>query len=124
MNIANVKTLLKNYSNKMLPSEACGILLGKNDDVEIFYPVVNLKQSASAFEISAESMLVAHMKAESIGLRIIGIFHSHPNTDTILSTIDKKYQAANPMPWIIFNPRFAPFGQFNIDVVFASFCLV
>ena len=34
---------------------------------------------------------------------MVGIFHSHPNSDAIPSNTDKKFMQNNPVPWIIFS---------------------
>ena len=36
-------------------------------------------------------------------LELVGVFHSHPNSDTTPSDTDKKFMQNNPMPWIIFS---------------------
>ena len=41
--------------------------------------------------------------AEKNQLEIVGIFHSHPNSDATPSNTDKKFMQNNPVPWIIFS---------------------
>ena len=36
-------------------------------------------------------------------LEVVGIFHSHPNSDAVPSNTDKKFMQNNPVPWIIFS---------------------
>ena len=41
--------------------------------------------------------------AEKMHLELVGVFHSHPNSDAIPSITDKKFMQNNPVPWIIFS---------------------
>jgi Predicted metal-dependent protease of the PAD1/JAB1 superfamily len=34
---------------------------------------------------------------------VIGIFHSHPNSDAYPSNTDKKFMQSNPVVWIIYS---------------------
>ena len=36
-------------------------------------------------------------------LELVGVFHSHPNSDATPSDTDKKFMQNNPVPWIIFS---------------------
>ena len=89
------------------PSESCAMLLGtKVDDIwnvkEIFL-TQNIDDSQTNFTISPEELLKGYQIAEKNQLEVVGIFHSHPNSDAIPSNIDKKFMQNNPVPWIIFS---------------------
>ena len=36
-------------------------------------------------------------------LELVGVFHSHPNSDATPSSTDKTFMQNNPVPWIIFS---------------------
>ncbi len=83
-----VSTAIEKY-----PSECCGFLLGKeNDDQRIISQVIVCKNSAVSTEkeflIVAEDYQKAEKKAEEKGLVLLGIYHSHPNSDAIPSDKD------------------------------------
>ena len=59
--------------------------------------------SQTNFTISPEELLKGYQLAEKNQLEIVGIFHSHPNSDAIPSNTDKKFMQNNPVPWIIFS---------------------
>jgi len=89
------------------PSESCAMLFGKkigdNWNVKEVFLTQNIDDSQTNFTISPEELLKGYQIAEKNQLEIVGIFHSHPNSDTIPSNTDKKFMQNNPVPWIIFS---------------------
>ena len=89
------------------PSESCAMLLGKkvgdNWNVKEVFLTQNIDYSQTNFTISPEELLKGYQIAEKNQLEVVGIFHSHPNSDAIPSNIDKKFMQNNPVPWIIFS---------------------
>ena len=89
------------------PSESCAMLFGKkigdNWNVKEVFLTQNIDDSQSNFTISPEELLKGYQIAEKNQLEIVGIFHSHPNSDAIPSNTDKKFMQNNPVPWIIFS---------------------
>lgn len=61
------------------PNEACGLLGGKDEKVEIFLPVSNALNSPVAFTMVPEEQLQAFLYLEEKQLDLLAIFHSHPN---------------------------------------------
>ena len=41
--------------------------------------------------------------AEQKKMDVIGIFHSHPNSDAFPSSTDKKFMESNPVVWVIYS---------------------
>ena len=83
------------------------MLLGeKIDDVwnikEVFL-TENIDESQTNFTISPDELLNGYQLAEKMHLELVGVFHSHPNSDTTPSDTDKKFMRNNPVPWIIFS---------------------
>ena len=89
------------------PSESCAMLLGKkvgnNWNVKEVFLTQNIDNSQTNFTISPEELLKGYQLAEKIQLELVGVFHSHPNSDAIPSSTDKKFMQNNPVPWIIFS---------------------
>ena len=83
------------------------MLLGKKVDdawnIKEVFLTQNIDNSQINFTISPEELLKGYQLAEKMNLEIVGIFHSHPNSDTTPSDIDKKFMRNNPVPWIIFS---------------------
>ena len=89
------------------PSESCAMLLGKKVDdnwnVEEIFLTQNVDNSQTNFTISPEELLEGYQLAEKLHLELVGVFHSHPNSDAIPSSTDKAFMQNNPVPWIIFS---------------------
>src|SRR5437868_3687435 len=72
-----------------LPLEACGLLGGRaSGKVEEFYRCRNEAQSSRVYTVDPRDFLAADRDAESRGLEIIGVFHSHTHTEAYPSPTD------------------------------------
>ncbi|HXW33725.1 MAG TPA: M67 family metallopeptidase [Acidimicrobiales bacterium] len=80
-----------------LPEEACGLLGGDPATGETVkcYPTANLAASAKLYTVDPLDHLRADRDAESLGMEIIGVFHSHTHTDAYPSPTDVA-QAPDP----------------------------
>jgi proteasome lid subunit RPN8/RPN11 len=78
-----------------LPLEACGLLAGTGDDVSRCYPTANVAASALVYTVDPTGFLHADRDAESRGLTILGVFHSHTHTAAYPSPTDVA-QAPDP----------------------------
>jgi proteasome lid subunit RPN8/RPN11 len=95
---------LVSIAKDALPDEACAFLLGKNDTIVKILPMRNLDESPVTFSIDPGEVLYAYKYAESEGLRVIAIFHSHPAKPSPSST-DIKFMEINPVVWLIYSTR-------------------
>ncbi len=89
------------------PNECCALLFGKkeNDKIRVneIFIAENIEKSPVNFTISNEQLIHGYKMAEDKGLEVIGIFHSHPDSDPYPSATDKKFMVINPVPWVIFS---------------------
>ena len=101
------KDKLVAHAIEQQPSESCAMLFGKKvgDDwnVKEVFLTQNIDNSQTNFTISPEELLKGYQIAQKNQLEVVGVFHSHPNSDAIPSNIDKKFMQNNPVPWIIFS---------------------
>jgi proteasome lid subunit RPN8/RPN11 len=101
------KQILSNHADKEKPNESCALLLGTENGgkskVENVFLTKNIDQSPVNFTISAEQRLEADKMEKELQLKIIGIFHSHPDSQAYPSITDKKFMDLNPVVWIIFS---------------------
>ena len=101
------KDQLITHAIEQQPHESCAMLLGKKVDdawnIKEIFLTQNIDNSQINFTISPEELLKGYQLAEKMHLELVGIFHSHPNSDTTPSDIDKKFMRNNPVPWIIFS---------------------
>jgi proteasome lid subunit RPN8/RPN11 len=70
------------------PLEACGLLAGKNGQVEKVLLVRNQARSPVRFVMDPYEQLQAFEWMDSRGLELVGIFHSHPAGPETVSATD------------------------------------
>lgn len=101
------RQLLSKESIDKKPNESCALLFGKKDNGKIIvseiYPAENIEKSPINFTISNEQLIQGYKIAEDKGLEVIGIFHSHPDSEPYPSETDKKFMEINPVAWVIFS---------------------
>ena len=101
------KDKLITHAIERQPNESCAMLLGEKIDdawnVKEVFLTENIDESQTNFTISPEELLKGYQLAEKMRLELVGVFHSHPNSDTTPSDTDKKFMQNNPVPWIIFS---------------------
>ncbi len=82
------------------PLEACGLLGGRLDaeweaTVEVFYPCRNSAESSKLYTVDPADHYHADRDAESRGLEVVGVMHSHTHTEAYPSPTDSS-QAPDP----------------------------
>ena len=88
-----------------LPNECCALLLGEHNDdgkVATILHVRNIDESPVSFSIDPAELLNAYILADTKGMEITAIFHSHPAKASPSST-DIKYMQINPVAWVIYS---------------------
>jgi [CysO sulfur-carrier protein]-S-L-cysteine hydrolase len=70
---------MRRHVSRCLPLEACGLLAGKNELVEMTIGVHNAEKSPVRFRMEPGAQWRAFQRIESAGLELVGIYHSHPN---------------------------------------------
>ena len=120
LNQKQVDTLIE-HSKKARLSESCAMLLGTHDDQqwnvkEVFLTHNAHNDSETSFIIAPEELLHGYQLAEKNQLELVGIFHSHPNSDSSPSNVDKKFMKVNShVPWIIFSGINTDLRAFILD---------
>ena len=101
------RKLLSNEAIDKKPNESCALLFGKKNNetitIDEIFPAENIEKSPTNFTISNEQLIQGYKIAEEKGLEVIGIFHSHPDSEPYPSATDKKFMEINPVAWVIFS---------------------
>jgi len=97
------KKILSEYSENQKPNESCAILFGKKNQVSDLFLTENIEKSPVNFTISNKQLIEGYKIAEEKKMEVIGIFHSHPNSDAFPSNTDKKFMQSNPVVWVIYS---------------------
>src|SRR5665213_3546499 len=80
-----------------LPFEGCGLLIGHSEGGHVLrvVPTRNSAASSRLYSVDSLDFLRADLAAETAGLEVIGVFHSHTHTDPYPSPTDVA-QAPDP----------------------------
>ena len=70
---------MRSHVSRCAPLEACGLLAGKNDRVEMRLGIPNADRSAVRFRMEPRAQWRTFQRIEAAGLDLVGIYHSHPN---------------------------------------------
>lgn len=107
-------TQLTRLAEDALPNESCAFLLGVNDKVVKILPMRNVDESPVTFSIEPTELLQAYDLAESKGMQVIAIFHSHPAKPSPSNT-DIKFMQINPVVWVIYSTTESQLKAFVYD---------
>lgn len=84
------------------PDEACGILLGRGNQIDNIQPARNVHSMPEThFEIDPQTLIDAHRVQRSGGAEIVGYFHSHPNGPPEPSATDQAMAPGDGRVWAI-----------------------
>lgn len=113
------KQLLSKEAKEKNPNESCALLFGNKENDKLLVTDVfiaeNIDGSPVNFTISNEQLIQGYKMAEEKGLEVIGIFHSHPNSEPYPSSTDKKFMEINPVSWVIFSNMTNNFKAFLFE---------
>jgi len=89
---------IKKHGEKDYPHECCGFLFGtttaNTKNVSKIKPVINSRTTDdrhNRYLITPQEFLKAEQKARTLGLDIIGFYHSHPDAEARPSQYDLDY---------------------------------
>lgn len=82
------------YARAEAPNEACGLIAGKENEeeklVQKVYYLTNTDASGEHFSIDQKEQLLAVKDMRANGLKLLGNWHSHPETPSRPSEEDKR----------------------------------
>ena len=106
---------LRKHAENEQPNESCAILFGKENTVSDMFLTENIEESPVNFTISNEQLIEGYKMAEEKSLEVVGIFHSHPNSEAFPSNTDRKFMETNPVVWIIYSGVNKDFRAFALE---------
>ena len=68
--------------------ECCGLLAGRDGVITTVYPARNALASATAYEIAPQELFAIFREIRAQNLELLGIYHSHPQTENVPSATD------------------------------------
>jgi proteasome lid subunit RPN8/RPN11 len=82
------------HVEKAYPEEGAGFLIGENGQVREIMALSNSREDGARhnrFLFTPQDYLEAELKAEGLGLNLIGVFHSHPDCPNVPSEYDREW---------------------------------
>ncbi len=83
------------------PIEACGILAGKDGEVEKLYKMTNADQSSDHFMMEPKEQFKVVKDIRLSGLEMLAIYHTHPTTPARLSAEDIRLALTPAVTYVI-----------------------
>lgn len=77
------------HASSCAPQEACGLVGGRGDRAERFFPTSNgADDPVRRYDIPARELIRVMREIDAAGLELLAIFHSHPATEAYPSATD------------------------------------
>jgi len=97
---SDVKAIFKQGKEES-PLEACGYLAGKDNAVTKVFPMVNIDKSKEHFSFDPAEQFKVMREVRNVGLDILGVYHTHPNSPAKPSAEDIKLAYDNSVVYVI-----------------------
>jgi proteasome lid subunit RPN8/RPN11 len=99
---SGVRLALIAHAARGAPNEACGLLLGRGDNITRHVEAANVAADpVRRFEIDPAVLLRTHREARGAGEAILGWYHSHPNGQREPSETDAARAVEDGKLWVI-----------------------
>jgi proteasome lid subunit RPN8/RPN11 len=85
----------------LTPVEVCGILAGSNGKAEKLYKMTNVDNSSSHFMMEPKEQFAVVKDIRSAGLKMLAIYHSHPETPARPSAEDIRLALTQDVIYVI-----------------------
>jgi len=83
------------------PLEACGLLAGTGGRITKAYSLTNVDESADHFSMKPEDQFAAVKNMRAAGLKLVGLWHSHPATPARMSEEDLRLAYTPDIQYVI-----------------------
>jgi proteasome lid subunit RPN8/RPN11 len=97
----SIRNALVQVSRHAAPLEACGLLGGVDTVVSEFYELSNIDASGEHYSMNPEEQFAAVKDMRIKGLRMLAIWHSHPETPARMSDEDLRLAYTPGVAYVI-----------------------
>ncbi len=90
----NILEEINKHVEEAYPEEGAGFLIGVEGEVKQILSLPNAREDEARhnrFLFTPEDYLKAELKADALGLSLIGVFHSHPDCPNVPSEYDHEW---------------------------------
>lgn len=95
-----ILTTIEEHALRVYPEECCGLILGAGNTIHAAVPLANVSSGdrRRRYAISPADLIDAQRSAREQGLRIVGVYHSHPDERAYFSPTDRE----QAVPWLLY----------------------
>ncbi len=82
------------HVEKAYPEEGAGFLIGEDGQIKEIVALSNSREDGerhNRFLFTPEDYMKAELKADNLGLSLVGVFHSHPDCPNVPSEYDREW---------------------------------
>ena len=76
------------HAREEYPRECCGMLAGKDTLITKLLKIKNIAQRMDEYELDPQEQVNAFEEIDRLSLKLLGIYHSHPNHPCYPSELD------------------------------------
>jgi proteasome lid subunit RPN8/RPN11 len=76
------------HAREEYPRECCGMLAGENSAISKLFKIKNIAQRIDEYELDPLEQVNAFEKIDRLSLKLLGIYHSHPDNPCHPSRLD------------------------------------
>ncbi len=98
---ASIIDEMVNHAREGYPEEVCGILAGSEDVVTRIFRMTNLEHSPVSYFMDPKEQFQVMKKMRTEGLRMLAIYHSHPDSQAYPSAKDVSLAFYDDVAYII-----------------------
>jgi proteasome lid subunit RPN8/RPN11 len=84
------------HARQEAPNECCGLLIGRRDAIHRSHRAKNLQLSPTRYLIDPGDHFAALREARAEKMQVIGAYHSHPETEPVMSPSDIAESVSGP----------------------------
>ena len=78
------------HARKAYPRECCGMLAGKDMRITKLFKIKNIAKRMDEYELDPLEQVHAFEEIDRLSLKLIGVYHSHPNHPCYPSDLDRQ----------------------------------
>lgn len=94
---------IKELARKDAPNETCGYLGGTGDTVTELFGMTNVDHSPEHFSFDPEEQFKVMERTEELGIQILAVYHSHPETPARMSQEDLRLSFDTSIVYLIYS---------------------
>ena len=77
------------HAKEEYPRECCGMLAGREQTITRLFKTKNITESEDLYELDPLEQVKAFEEIDRLSLKLLGIYHSHPNHPCYPSGLDR-----------------------------------